>query len=97
LIVLLGPDGSGKTTLSRTLARALLDRGQLVKWCWMRGSHNFVSLLSRFLVRFPAFHGLFNPYYGIAVPPSASRLWLLLEYLGFLTLYIFSRVNTLYL
>jgi len=59
-----------------------------VKWCWMRGSHTFVSLLSRFLARFPAFHGLSNPYYGIAIPPSASRLWLLLEYLGFLPIYL---------
>jgi len=54
----------------------------------MRGSHTFVSLLSRFLARFPAFHGRSNPYYGIAVPPSASRLWLILEYLGFLPIYL---------
>jgi len=59
-----------------------------VSWSWMRGSHTFVSLLSRFLARFPAFHGRSNPYYGIAVPPSASRLWLILEYLGFLPIYL---------
>ena len=59
-----------------------------MSWSWMRGSHTFVSLLSRFLARFPAFRGLSNPYYGIAVPSSASRLWLLLEYLGFLPIYV---------
>ena len=64
----------------------------LVKWCWMRGSHTFVSRLSRFLSRFPAFHGTSNPYYGITVPPSASRLWLLLEYLGFLPLYVLQYI-----
>jgi len=90
--VLFGPDGSGKTTLSRALARTLVDRGHPVKWCWMRGSHTFVSLLSRFLARFPVFHGFSNPYYGIAVPPSASRLWLLLEYLGFLPIYLLQYV-----
>ncbi len=88
MIVLFGPDGSGKTTLSRALARTLVDRGQPVKWCWMRGSHTFVSLISRFLARFTAFQGSSNPYYGIAIPPSASRLWLLLEYIGFLPIYL---------
>ena len=63
-----------------------------MKLCWMRGSHTFVSRLSRFLARFPAFHGSSNPYYGIAVPPSASRLWLLLEYLGFLPIYLLQYV-----
>ena len=90
MIVLFGPDGSGKTTLSRALARTLVDRGQPVKWCWMRGSHTFVSRLSRFLARFPAFHGSSNPYYGISV--SSSRLWFLLEYIGFLPIYILQYV-----
>ena len=58
----------------------------------MRGSHTFVSRFSRFLARFPAFHGSSNPYYGIAVPPSASGLWLILEYLGFLPIYILQYV-----
>jgi len=58
----------------------------------MRGSHTFVSLLSRFLARFTAFQGPSNPYYGIAVPSSASRLWLIIEFLGFLPIYVLQYV-----
>jgi len=58
----------------------------------MRGSHTFISLLSKFLAQFPVFHGSSNPYYGIAIPSSASRLWLLLEFLGFLPIYVLHYV-----
>jgi len=82
LICFFGPDGSGKTTLSRDVETELIVKGFRVKHSWMRGSHTLVSILSRLLSRFPIFRGGFNPYYGVAVPRSMARLWFVLEYLG---------------
>jgi len=82
IICLFGPDAAGKTTLAREVAAELASEGFRVKVAWMRGSHTFVSLLSRFLSRFPVFRGGFNPYYGVAIPRPMARLWLILEYLG---------------
>jgi len=82
LICFFGPDGSGKTTLSRDVARRLIAKGFRIKRGWMRGSHTIVSFLSRLLSRFTIFRGGFNPYYGVAVPGSMARLWSVLEYLG---------------
>lgn len=82
IICLFGPDGSGKTTLARLLVYELRRRGFRVRYSWMRGSHTFVSLLSRFLSRFSCFRGGFNPYYGVNVPKRMIRLWWFLEYAG---------------
>lgn len=82
IIYFFGPDGSGKTTLSRNLSSELTARGVRVRRSWMRGSHTLVFVLSRVLSRFSAFKSRFNPYYGVAVPKSMTRLWSFLEYLS---------------
>jgi thymidylate kinase len=84
LIYLFGPDGSGKTTLAKALARKFEDYRFNVRISWMRGTHTLASLLARFLSRFAPFRGFDNPYYGISVPNSARRIWQLLEFISVL-------------
>jgi thymidylate kinase len=82
IIYLYGPDGSGKTTLAGALACDLKKHGFRVKRSWMRGSHTFISILSRFLSRFNSFKSECNTYYGIKVPKRMVKLWYFLEYIS---------------
>ena len=88
IICLYGPDGSGKTTLAHLLAAILRRRGYRARVAWLRGTHGFLSLLARFLARSRVFRGDCNPYYGICVPSGLRGLWLLLEYLAVIPIYI---------
>jgi len=90
IICLFGPDGAGKTTLAKALARKLEDQGFNVRISWMRGTHTLASLLARFLSRFTLFKGSDNPYYGISIPYGAKRIWQLIEFISVLPI-LFTR------
>jgi len=77
-----GPDGSGKSTLTKAFARKVRERGYKIKLSWMRGSHTFTFLMAKILSRFDFFKGSENPYYNIRIPKKLKRLWQFLEFLG---------------
>ena len=89
LICLFGPDGSGKTTLAKALARKLENHSVKVKISWMRGTHTLVSIIARLLSKFTAFRGYDNPYYGISIPSGAKRVWQLIEFISMLPILLF--------
>lgn len=82
MIILFGPDGSGKSTIAKLMGERLADKGLRVRRSWMRGSHTFASLLARLLSRLDAFKGEDNPYYGIAIPRGLRGLWQLIEFIS---------------
>jgi thymidylate kinase len=84
LISFFGPDGSGKTTLAKALARKLENHSLKVKISWMRGTHTVANVIARIIARFSAFRGQDNPYYRISIPSDMKRLWQLLEFISVL-------------
>ncbi len=88
-ICLFGPDGSGKSTLALDLSRALSDKGKKVKVSWVRGTHTVASLIARFLATFPSLRGGDNPYYHITIPSKLRPLWVVIEFVSIIPLWIF--------
>jgi thymidylate kinase len=84
LICFFGPDGSGKTTLAKALAKEFESRSFNVKISWMRGTHTLASLLARFMSKFTLFRGSDNPYYRMAIPNGAKKVWQLIEFISVL-------------
>jgi len=79
LIVLGGPDGSGKTTLALLLSRYLSMKGLSVRIVRIRGTHTLSYVLMVFLRRFKAFNGKGLHYYSFNVPPKLKGFWLIVE------------------
>lgn len=88
MLVFFGPDGSGKTTIVRTLATWLSYRGFKVKISWMRGTHTISSILANLLNTFSILRGRHNPYYGISIPLKLRRLWQFIEFISILPILI---------
>jgi hypothetical protein len=84
VIFFFGPDGSGKSTISKSVATILTKYGLKVKISWMRGSHTLASILARCLHRIDGFRGSDNPYYKIRIPPKLRRLWQTIEFVSVL-------------
>ncbi|MGD0329215.1 MAG: AAA family ATPase [Nitrososphaeria archaeon] len=82
IICFFGPDGSGKTSLARTLATNLQGKGYKTKLSWMRGSHTIASVIARFLRKFAIFKGEDNPYYQITIPKKFLPIWKLIEFIS---------------
>ena len=82
IICFFGPDGSGKTSLAKTLAKHLGTKGFKVKFSWMRGTHTFAYVLAQVLSRFNTFNGPDNPYYGISIPKKFTRIWQIIEFIS---------------
>jgi len=89
IICFFGPDGSGKTTIARSLHRSLGHKGLKPIIAWMRGTHTSASLLARLFSGFAAFKGSSNPYYGISIPGRMQRLWQLIEFISVLPVLLF--------
>jgi GTPase SAR1 family protein len=79
IIYFFGPDGTGKSTLTKALAKQLHGQGYAVKLSWMRGSHTIASFLAIFLSKFDCFTGSDNPYYSIQIPKNLKWIWQFLE------------------
>lgn len=85
----MGPDGSGKSTQARNIARMLTNRGFKVRFCWIRGPHSIASILSRFLIKLGYFrlietsessYKVFDP----KLLTGLSALWGFIEFLSVL-------------
>jgi len=82
LIVLGGPDGSGKTTLALMLLKYFAMKKLRVKVVRIRGTHTLAYTLMVFLRRFSVFKGSGLHYYSFRVPPKLKGLWLVIELLS---------------
>ncbi|TRZ81156.1 hypothetical protein D4R86_03200 [bacterium] len=90
IVLFIGPDGSGKSSLIEALTKVFQQKNLNVKHVWMRGSHTFISPLAKFLSRFRTFNGSENPYYHITLPESTKRFWQFLEFIGAVPVIIFN-------
>ena len=84
IICFFGPDGAGKTTISKYLNAYLHYQGIRSKRMWIRGTHSLASILAKILSNFNVYKGPCNPYYRICIPSKMKPLWLWLEFISVL-------------
>ncbi|MEM4468906.1 MAG: hypothetical protein QXS32_07580 [Candidatus Nezhaarchaeales archaeon] len=93
-ISIFGPDGSGKSTQARILAKHLVNRGLKVKLVWIKSRHTlayiisrvFAKLSPRFLVLNP--HGTIIRINAINNNPIGRLIWPWIEFMSILPLVI---------
>ena len=88
IIYFMGPDGSGKTTLAKSLAENFSNRRIEVRLAWMRGTHTLASLLARLLRKFRNMQGEENPYYRVNIPSKMKPLWHLIEVISIIPIVV---------
>jgi len=88
LIVLGGPDGSGKTTLALMLLKYFATKKLRAKVVRIRGTHTLAYVLMLFLRRFNIFKGGGLHYYNFRIPPKLRDLWLIIELVSALPLIV---------
>lgn len=91
LVLFFGPDGSGKTTLAKNLARILKSKGFRVRISWMRGTHTVTLLIAHFLSSTKTFQGTDNPYFNI-VTPRPRKMWQFLEFFSALPIILLKYI-----
>jgi energy-coupling factor transporter ATP-binding protein EcfA2 len=86
LILLTGPDGSGKTTLSHSLKSFFESRGIEVRIVRLRGTHTLAYILMRLLRDLMGLRGSELHYYGFKIPEGFKSFWVYIETLSILPL-----------
>ena len=82
LILLSGPDGSGKTTLATALKKELEKKGYKVKIVRIRGTHTLAYLLLLVFKKVLKLHGKQLHYYQVYIPSKITKLWLMIEFIS---------------
>lgn len=81
IICFFGPDGSGKSTLTKGLLELSKSHNVKCKVSWMRGTHTVASFLSRVLFKqYSIEGGSDNPFQNIRIPSRMRRIWQIIEF-----------------
>jgi thymidylate kinase len=82
MILFFGPDGAGKTTLSKMLKKYFLKKGKhKVRVSWVRGTHMLALLIANFLSKFSNMKGVDNPYFSIKLR-KRDKIWQFIEFIS---------------
>ncbi len=86
LILLTGPDGSGKTTISHGLRALFETQGVKVRIVRLRGTHTLAYVLMRFMRDVTGLRGTELHYFGLRIPKGLRSLWIYIETVSVLPL-----------
>ena len=88
IILLTGPDASGKTTLANQLRLYLENKGVRAKIVRIRGTHTLAYALMVLIRDVFGQHGNDLHYYDVRIPEKFREAWLVIEVLSILPLII---------
>lgn len=88
LVLLSGPDGSGKTTLALYLKKKFEKEGYKVVIVRLRGTHTFAFLLTLFMKNILRLRGVNLHYYNTYIPRKLNKTWVEIELLSIIPLVI---------